>query len=150
MAAIPTTGRFSGRPPIDPRKGAFPKAKIPPSAALSQKPPTPPLGWFTMANQSDFSPKSAANWGPVSCTVAALPTTDTVVTRPPRSPRPLRPVTATERRVPIWGKSAVMEETGKLACHEWFGLQEKPPVTQTASPSSTTGANGDPSAAEAV
>jgi sugar phosphate isomerase/epimerase len=36
QAAIPTTGRTSGLPPVDPEKPASPKAKTPPSEATSQ------------------------------------------------------------------------------------------------------------------
>jgi hypothetical protein len=36
MAAIPTTGLLSGAPPMDPWKGASPKAKMPPSEATNQ------------------------------------------------------------------------------------------------------------------
>src|SRR5919202_805499 len=38
VAAIPTMGRLSGRPPMDPRKVASPKAKMPPSEATNQYP----------------------------------------------------------------------------------------------------------------
>jgi hypothetical protein len=35
---MPTTGSGSGRPPAEPRNRAFPKLKIPPSAATIQYP----------------------------------------------------------------------------------------------------------------
>ena len=35
---MPTIGFCSGRPPVEPKKGALPNAKIPPSDATSQYP----------------------------------------------------------------------------------------------------------------
>ena len=100
---MPTTGRLSGVPPMLPKNRALPKVNTPPSAASSQYPPTPPLGWPLTANQSDLSPSLASKPSPVSVAVPELPAIVICSTRPPRSPSPLRCVTVMAVSVPIWG-----------------------------------------------
>ncbi len=40
---MPTIGAFNGVPPMEPKKGAPPKANTPPSASATQYPPPPAL-----------------------------------------------------------------------------------------------------------
>ncbi len=71
--------------------------------ALSQYPPTPPLGWPLMANQFDCRFMAAAKALPVTDTDPPEPAIVIWSTRPPKSPSPLRAVTVMVLRVPIWG-----------------------------------------------
>ncbi len=91
---------------------------------------------MVVVNQSDLRPTSAANVSPLRETFCAEPTRVMAVTRPPQSPRPLRPVMLTDSRVPSCGQVASMTDTGTVVVQEWLGLQA--PGTQTASPASTT------------
>ncbi len=91
---------------------------------------------LVVANQSDLSPTVAANPSPVRATLWFDPTSVIVVTLPPRSPYPLRPVIVMDCSVPSCGQSASMVDTGTDAVQVWFGLQA--PGTQTESPASTT------------
>src|SRR4051812_50163299 len=55
---MPSTGEFSRVAPVEPKKVAAPKVKMPPSLPTSQYPWRPPDGELVMSNHVDFSP----NW----------------------------------------------------------------------------------------
>ena len=57
---MPTTGRLSGVPPMLPKNCALPKVNTPPSAASSQYPPTPPLGWPRLRSRPEGCPTGRA------------------------------------------------------------------------------------------
>ena len=87
---MPTIGGFSCRPPMEPRKGASPKLKMPPSDATSQYPlpsgvaamPTmgalsglPPMDPRKLASPKLKTPPSdATSQYPIPSSVAAMPT----------------------------------------------------------------------------
>ena len=54
--AIPTTGRTSDSPPVDPQNGAVPKLNTPPSAATNQYPAAPLDAIDTMGRLSGRAP----------------------------------------------------------------------------------------------
>ena len=63
----------------------------------------PPLGWSASANQFDFRLSAAANADPVTVTEPPVPVRVSSLTRPPKSPSPLRAVTSSEVKVPMTG-----------------------------------------------
>ena len=87
-------------------------------------------------NQSDRRSRPSAKASPDRATSPDEPTRVRLVTRPPRSPNPLRPVMVIDSSVPSCGQTDSMVDTGTSAVHVWLGLQA--PGTHTASPGSGT------------
>src|SRR5438067_11942035 len=77
-------------------------------------------GAFTR-NQSERRPNRFAKSAPEVETDAAEPRSDTVTTRPPQSPKPLRVTTSTDCSQPSDGKAVSIDETGTLACQAFVG-----------------------------
>src|SRR5579884_146801 len=65
---MPATGRSSGRPPIEPKKAALPKVKIPPSAAAATSP------WFELGGSTSCSTSGWNCADPPAIEVTAEPT----------------------------------------------------------------------------
>ena len=63
----------------------------------------PPLGWSARLNQFDFRFSAAANAEPVTETEPLVPVSVSSLTRPPKSPSPLRDVTSSDEKAPMAG-----------------------------------------------
>ena len=96
-------------------------------------------GWAVTVNQLDFKPTAPAKLVPVVVTGPPVNCRVSVVTRPPRSPRPLRPVTCTEVSRPSPAPNAdSIVVAGTVALHVWLGFEA------VASPASGTAGNTPP------
>jgi hypothetical protein len=64
VAAMPTIGLFSARPPVEPQNWALPKVNTPPSDATSQYPPVGSVAEPTIGFCSDTAMVSPSNAAP--------------------------------------------------------------------------------------